>query len=121
MKYCVLATWRSSNFAAVSSFLLKATYKILSQHPEVVAELSKRLRLSYFEEKDSEGNVCFINSKEVRPEFRETFTPTDVTHYLIGLFKTSTAAEIGKENFHLNFPYPSNADSFWQRVGQGMG
>ena len=90
---------------------------MLSQHPEIVTELSKRLRLLYFEEKDSEGNVCFISSKEVRPEFRETFTSADVTYYLIGLFKTSTAAEIVKENFHLNFPYPSNADAFWQQVG----
>lgn len=103
----------------MSQSIFSATHKILSQHPEVVTELSKRLRLHYLEAKDSEGNVCFIHSKEVRPEFREVFTPADVAHYLIGLLKSSTATEIAKENFYLNFPYPPNADSFWLKVDRG--
>jgi hypothetical protein len=103
----------------VSSSIVNTIYKILGQHPEVVAELSNRLHLPYLEEKSSEGNVCFVNSEEVRPEFRETFTPTDVTCYLIGLFKTSTATEVAKENFHLHFPYPQNADVFWLEVENG--
>lgn len=103
----------------MSLSILNATYKILSQHPEVVTELSQRLRLPYLETKDSEGNVCFINSEEVRSEFRETFTPADVTHYLIGLFKASTVTEISKENFDTNFPYPQNADTFWKEVEKG--
>ena len=103
----------------MSTSVFNATYKTLSQHPEVVTELSKRLYLPYLETKESEGNVCFINTEEVRPEFRETFTPEDVALYLIGLFKTSAVTEITKENFHLYFPYPQNADVFWQQVEQG--
>lgn len=103
----------------MSQSILDATYKMLNQHPEVVKELSRRLHLPYIEHKDSEGNLCFINNNEVRAEFRETFTSADVTHYLVGLLKTSIVAEITKENFHLIFPYPQNAKSFWQQVEQG--
>jgi hypothetical protein len=54
----------------------------------------------------------------VRPEFKETFTSADVAHYLMGLLKTLAATEVTKGNFHLNFPYPQNAKSFWQQVEQ---
>ena len=103
----------------MSPSILNATYKLLSQHPEVVAELSKRLRLPYLETNDNEGNVCFINSEEVRPEFRQVFTSQDVAYYLVGLFDGSAAIEISKENFHLNIPYPQNANAFWQKAELG--
>jgi len=103
----------------VPSPILNITSKILSQYPDVVAELSRRLRLPYLETKDSEGNVCYMNSEEVRPEFREIFTTEDVAFYLIGFFKVSSVKEVSNENFHLHFPYPENADAFWSRSREG--
>lgn len=69
--------------------------------------------------KDSEGNVCLIESDEVRPEFREVFTSADVGNYLSAVFGESFNIEVSKENFHLNFPYPTNAESFWMLVELG--
>ena len=99
--------------------MLNATYEILNQHPEVIAELSRRLRLPYMEMKDNDSNVCFVNSEEVRPEFRQVFRSPDVAYYLIGLLKTSIATALSKEIFHLQFPYPNNADDFWSEVEKG--
>ena len=106
-------------FCSVSPSILNATNKILRQHPEVIAALSKQLHLCYRESKGNQSNVCFIESEEVRSEFREAFTSEDVGYYLIGLLKGAAANEVAKENFHLYFPYPKNADDFWQKIEQG--
>jgi hypothetical protein len=99
--------------------IVQATHQLLLQHPEIISELTKRLSLQYQEEKDEDGNVCFIRSDEVRPEFREVFGPVDVAHYLCGLFRELVMIKITQQDFHLNFPFPSIAEDFWRLVVVG--
>lgn len=97
--------------------ILYVTYKMLNEHPEIADQLSSRLHLKYREEKDGEGNVCYLESDEVRPEFREVFTPVDVAHYLCAVVQSTS--EIENENFYSNFPYPQNLKEFWRLAKSG--
>jgi hypothetical protein len=44
-------------------------------------KISNDLNLTFIEEEEPEGNVCFANSDELRPEFKEFFTSADLSNY----------------------------------------
>ena len=48
---------------------------------ELAEKISKALGLMYRNQIKSEGNVCFANSDELRPEFKEFFTSADLSNY----------------------------------------
>lgn len=50
---------------------------------------STKLNLAFIEQKDSRGNVCFANSPELRSEFKETFTQTDLFSYFYAVLFSS--------------------------------
>lgn len=91
--------------------------QIVNDHPEIVDELSGRLELVFLDQRDDEGNLCFMDNDEVRPEFRTLFTATDVKYYLIGLFASGISTEAN--NLTDDFPFPENATSFWKYVSEG--
>lgn len=99
--------------------ILRSTHQVLCRHPHVIGELEKRLSLSYQEVKDSEGNVCFMTSEEVRIEYRVAFNSTDVAYYLFAIFQEAASAELANEGFHLKFPFPDSAIAFWKIVERG--
>src|SRR5438132_1306144 len=91
--------------------LRRTAERLLTEHPEIIITLSKRLGLMYKTERDVSENVCFIESEEVRPEFRETFIFVDVVNYLFGLAHSSA--------YHTNikdFSYPDGPEIFWRLV-----
>lgn len=99
--------------------LLNQAHQLLAEHPHVADELAKCLQLPYREPKDAEGNVCFIDSEEVRPEYRLAFTAADVTYYLVAVLSQAASDTLTRADFHLHFPFPDSAETFWQKAEAG--
>lgn len=99
--------------------ILRAVQQVLSAHPEIIPEIRERLGLPYLADTDVHGNVCFVNATDVRPEFRECFTSRDVANYLFSLLPTAANLEDIRTSLSETFPYPENANMFWQGVTAG--
>ncbi|MBW7893227.1 MAG: hypothetical protein H3C48_19870, partial [Chitinophagaceae bacterium] len=69
--------------------------------------------------KEKESEVCFINSEEVRPEFKLSFAPVDVFNYVSAMVKEQERNGIYNTRDALLIPYPKDAVEFWERVRKG--
>ena len=68
------------------------------------------------------GNVCMINSPEIRDEYRETFTPIDLLDYIYAVLYSPSYREKHKEFLKIDYqkvPFPRNTTTFWQLVRLG--
>lgn len=102
-------------------------------NPEIVKQIADSLGLTFTNEKETEGEVCFANSEEVRPEFRQSFAPIDLLDYIYAVLHSPTYREKYKEFLKIDFPrvpYPcrdainrvctkEEIDNFWQLVQLG--
>ena len=91
-------------------------------NPEIVNQLAEKLSLTFVPEKEPEGNVCFINNAEVRPDFKTTFAPIDILDYIYAVLHSPTYREKYKEFLKIDFPrvpYSKDAGTFWQLVELG--
>lgn len=93
-------------------------------NPEIVNQIASNLSLTFINEKvePAEGEVCFANSEEVRPEFRQTFAQIDILDYIYALLNSPAYREKYKEFLKLDFPrvpYPTDTTTFWQLVKLG--
>jgi hypothetical protein len=52
---------------------------------KIQLHLIENLNLTLTQAYKSEGEVCYLNSPELRPEFRLTFTQRDISDYLYAL------------------------------------
>jgi predicted helicase len=88
----------------------------------IVKQIAEKLGLGFVPEKEAEGNVCFVNSPEVRDDFKTTFAPIDLLDYIYAVLHSPTYREKYKEFLKIDFPrvpYPKDADTFWQLVRLG--
>lgn len=87
----------------------------------VIKKIAIDLGLSFVPEKEKESEVCFINSEEVRPEFKLSFAPVDLSDYILAVLHHSHNARHKPlpETGHLTIPYPKDALSFWEWVKSG--
>ncbi len=93
-----------------------------SIHPEAIKKIADDLGLSFVPVKEKESEVCFINSEEVRPEFRLSFAPVDIADYIFGAYQNSlheTQMQRTSDNTLIKIPYPKDAASFWELVKAG--
>ena len=102
-------------------------------NPEIVKQIADSLGLTFTNEKETEGEVCFANSNELRPEFRQSFAPIDLLDYIYAVLHSPTYREKYKEFLKIDFPrvpYPcrdainrvctkEEIDNFWQLVKLG--
>ncbi|MBL0737016.1 hypothetical protein JI750_08990 [Flavobacterium sp. GN10] len=79
---------------------------------DVVKTFSDYLGLLFLEEKESR-NVCFANSEEVRPEYRQSFKLIDFLDYIYAFMHSS----VYKESEEIIFT--SEATLFWNLVKIG--
>jgi hypothetical protein len=91
---------------------------------EIVNQIAEKLSLTFTNEKEipAEGEVCFINSPEVRPEFRLTFAPIDILDYIYAVLHSPTYRKKYKEFLKIDFPrvpYPEDSTTFWKLVKLG--
>ena len=94
---------------------------IAAIEPEVIQKIATDLGLSFVPQKEKEGEVCFINSEEVRPEFKLSFAPVDLSDYILAVLQHSSADQHKSlpETSRLNIPYPKGAVGFWELVKAG--
>jgi predicted helicase len=100
----------------------QTTERTPNLNPEIVKQLAEKLGLSFVPEKEPEGNVCYINNPEVRPDFRTTFAPIDILDYIYAVLHSPAYREKYKEFLKIDFPrvpYPKDAATFWQLVALG--
>ena len=99
-------------------------------NPEIVKQIAEGLSLTFTNEKETEGEVCFANSKEVRAEFKQSFAPIDLLDYIYAVLHSPTYREKYKEFLKIDFPrvpYPkapspserAGGEDFWQLVKLG--
>ena len=86
-------------------------------NPEIINQITDCLGLQFINEKETEGNVCFINSNELRPEFRQSFTSTDLLDYCYAVLH-STINEFSEIN-SARIPITSDTSIFWKQVNYG--
>ena len=90
--------------------------------PEIAENFADSLGLTFIHQKEYEGNVCLSNSHEIRSEFKEIFTSTDVANYIYAICYSSAYREkhldLSKENFQ-NIPIPTDRVKFWKLVQLG--
>jgi len=89
---------------------------------EIVMQIAEQLGLGFVAEKETEGNVCFVNSPEVRDDFKTTFAPIDLLDYIYAVLHSPNYREKYKEFLKIDFPrvpYPKDAETFWQLVKLG--
>lgn len=90
--------------------------------PGVIQRIAANLGLSFVPEKEKEGEVCFINSEEVRPEFKLSFAPVDIANYICAVLQNplyKAQWERLPETVLPRIPYPKDAVGFWELVKLG--
>ncbi|MBC7523030.1 MAG: N-6 DNA methylase [Flavobacterium sp.] len=88
----------------------------------IVKQIADGLGMTFTNEKEIESNVCFANSDEVRPEFKQSFAPIDLLDYIYAVLHSPTYREKYKEFLKIDFPrvpLPTDADQFWKLVALG--
>lgn len=80
---------------------------------EIVRQFEIKLGLSYLSEKTPQGNLCFVNNKEMRSDFKQTFTKIDILNYI------SAFLHLPIHKDFLKIPYPKDTKAFWELVKSG--
>ena len=98
----------------------------LTLNMEIVNQIAKGLGLTFVPEPaaqgDRGGEVCFAESSEVMPAYRQTFAPIDLLDYIYAVLHSPTYRETYKEFLKIDFPrvpYPTDAATFWKLVALG--
>lgn len=84
---------------------------------KIIEQIANNLGLLFVKQKDREGNVCFVNNPDLRPEFRQGFTVLDVLDYSNAVFHSKTYRK-GNTDF-FNIPISADVVLFWQLVQIG--
>ncbi len=89
---------------------------------QIVDQIANGIGLTFVAEKEVGGEVCFADSKDVSPSYRQTFAPIDLLDYIYAVLHSPTYRETYKEFLKIDFPrvpYPTEQEKFWQLVGLG--
>ncbi|WP_281631865.1 hypothetical protein [Flavobacterium luteolum] len=84
----------ATSFFMLDDVLQKTSERILLNN-EALKLFANRLGLLFLEEKES-GNVCFANSEEVRPEYRQSFRLIDFLDYIYAFMHSMVYKETKK-------------------------
>ncbi|MEN2487568.1 hypothetical protein AAYQ05_07185 [Flavobacterium sp. B11] len=104
----------AESFCMLDDVLQKNSDRILLNN-EAVKLFANRLGLLFLEEKES-GNVCFANSEEVRPEYRQSFRLIDFLDYIYAFMHSVVYKETQK------IIISSEKDFFWKlaKIGSDL-
>lgn len=127
MKYPESKNKSSSHFPYLSpgtNAIIQWSNTTPDLNPAIVNQIATNLGLTFTREKEqpAEGEVCFMNSPEVRPEFRLTFAPIDILDYTYAVLHSPACREKYKEFLNIDsskVPYPKDTTTFWKLVELG--
>jgi len=100
----------------------KPQTRIPNLNPEILSKIEESLQLTFVSEKETSGNVCMVNSTEVRDDFKTNFAPIDLLDYVYAVLHSPEYREKYKEFLKIDFPrvpYPQDAENFWKLVELG--
>ena len=78
--------------------------RVPNLNPDIIKQIADGLGMTFTNEKEKESNVCFANSDEVRPEFRQSFAPIDLLDYIYAVLHSPSYREKYKEFLKIDFP-----------------
>lgn len=81
----------------------------------LISKIANCLGLVFIIEEEKERNICFANSSELRPEFRQNFTAIELLDYVYAFVHTAFYKEYQK------IAITSEIDIFWKLVKIGSG
>lgn len=99
---------------------IKFTFQELN--PEIVKQIESNLELLFINGNESAGEVCFAHCKELRPEYKQSFTLLDLLNYCYGVLHSPNYSEKCKGFLNMEFsniPYPTDPNHFWELVVLG--
>ncbi|GGF21168.1 hypothetical protein [Flavobacterium limi] len=104
----------NKNYFTIETLFNQSTPEAVVLNSEIIKLFTDHLGLLLSSEKES-GNVCFANSSELRPEFRQTCTAIDILDYTYAFVHYCFYKEFQK------IVIPSEVNLFWQLVKIGYG
>lgn len=100
----------------------KLPERVPNLNEEIVQQVSEKMGLTFVPEKEKEGEVCFADNPELKPEFRQGFAPIDLLDYIYAVLHSPSYRDKYKEFLKIDFPrvpYPEDAATFWKLVALG--
>lgn len=88
---------------------------VIRFNKEIIREIEVRIKIPFDDDNYASGEVCFANSNEVRPEFRQNFSALDVQNYIRAVLFNQKKALI----LPVKIPYPKDVSTFWELVEEG--
>ena len=88
----------------------------------IIQQITSSLGLAFINPNEANGEVCFANERGLRPEFRQSFTATDLLDYIFAVLHGNSNSEKYEQFLKTGvaqIPYPTNTDNFWQLVQTG--
>lgn len=101
---------------------LETAEKLSHENSAVSQKITTSLDLIFIDEKDSRGSVCFANSPELRNEFKEAFTKTDLFNYCYAVLFSSRYRGNPQELLEMNYSssaLETDRVKFWNLVQLG--
>ena len=98
------------------------TAKNLSVNKEIIQRAADNLNLMFSSSDDFRGNICFADSPEVRSDFRETFTSSDLQNCLYAILYSLDNKQNGMKFLDMDLFHaliPTDNSAFWKLVEQG--
>lgn len=89
---------------------------------KIIRQISVKTGLTFIPDKEPEGNVCMAANKEVRSEFKITFSLEDIVDYIYAVLYSPAYRRNNNENLKNDFPripYPDDTSVFWKLVELG--
>ncbi|MDX1364222.1 MAG: type ISP restriction/modification enzyme [Arenibacter latericius] len=87
-----------------------------------VEQLGNTLGLSYLTQDEIAGNVCFVNSPELRDDYKTSFSSKDILNFCYAVWHSESYREKNLaylENDFLQLPYPKGSNTFWRLAAIG--
>jgi hypothetical protein len=107
------------DFFSALSANQKTSGKDKKANQDSIKQITDHLDLLFVSDNNTIENVCFANSNEMRPEFRQTFTIIDIMDYCCAILHSATF-DTFSGNEVIRIPITSDSKIFWQLVKVGF-
>jgi len=83
---------------------------LLTITPKIIAQFEEATSLTFIKDNVSEGNVCYADNPDLRPDYKTTFRKIDVENCILGLTQSQKNGDL---------IVPKDAETFWEIVDLG--
>jgi len=108
---------------ASDHFIWKLSNRTSGDVDKIAYLLSTRLSLEFISENQRpQTNLCFVESDEVRDEFRITFNTSDILNYVFAIQQVISKRSPGSASGNpdvVRIGCPKNSSAFWKIVKLG--